>query len=84
MSILELPLPESLKRFVESQAAARGYASSSDYVVALLRALERRQAWEGLEPLVLEGLATPAREVTPQDWQSYREEIDRLEARQQP
>lgn len=84
MSIIELPLPDSLKQFVESQAAERGYASPSDYVVALLRALERRQAWEGLEPLALEGLATAKREMSPRDWQGFRAEIDRVEAQQRP
>jgi antitoxin ParD1/3/4 len=84
MTTLEINLPDDVKEFLEAEAAAKGFASASDYVAALLRALQRREAWDRLEPLVLEGLASPAREMTPNDWRSLRDRIDRIEAKQQP
>jgi antitoxin ParD1/3/4 len=72
MSTVELKLPDSLKEFLEGEVAAKGYKSASQYLAALLRALQRRRAWDNLEALALEGLATPAREMTRADWQRLR------------
>lgn len=80
MSTIELPVSESLKEFVETQAAAGGYSSASDYVTALLEAVRKRRAWDGIEPQVLEGLASPCREMTRDDWQQLHLRIDQIEA----
>ena len=36
MSTMNLTLPDSLKAFVESQAARKGYGSPNDYLEALI------------------------------------------------
>jgi putative addiction module CopG family antidote len=84
MPTIQLNLSDEVKEFLDAEATAKGFSSASDYVAALLRALQKREAWDRLEPLVLEGLASPAREMTATDWQSLRDRIDRIEAKQQP
>ena len=80
MSTLEVTLPESLKDFVVGQAAARGYGSPGEYIAALLQEIQKRQAWNNLESLVLDGLASPARVMTTADWEQLRDRIDHIEA----
>jgi antitoxin ParD1/3/4 len=75
MSTMELKLPDSVKDFLEGEVAAKGYKSASQYLTSLLRALQRRRAWDNLEALALEGLATPAREMTHADWQRLRARV---------
>jgi len=82
MAILQVTLPESLKAFVDTKAAAGGFPSPGDYLTALLTAIQKREAWDQLEPLVLQGLASPARAITPEDWHALHGEIDRIEAQQ--
>lgn len=80
MTTIQISLSDEVKAFLDAEAAAKGYSSGGDYVVALLRALQKRQVWDQIEPLVLEGLASPAREMTPADWQWLRDRIDRIES----
>ena len=80
MSTLELTLPDSLKDFLETQASATGYGSASEYIGALLRELQKRQAWDNLEAAALEGLSSPAQEMGAADWGQLREIIDRVES----
>src|SRR5262245_39246839 len=84
MTTLEINLPDEVKAFLDQEAAAKGFATTSDYVAALLLDLQKRETWDRLEPRVLEGLASPAREMTSADWQSLRDRIARIEAKQQP
>jgi antitoxin ParD1/3/4 len=76
MSTLQISLPDSLKEFVESQAARGGYASTGEYLEAVLRAVQKRQAWDNLESLILEGLESPTREMTAQDWLELHRKVD--------
>lgn len=52
MSTMNISLPQSLKSFVDEQVAARGYATSSEYLRELIR-MERDR--EQLRALLLEG-----------------------------
>jgi antitoxin ParD1/3/4 len=56
MDTLQLTLPEKLKAFIESEAAARGHPSAHDYVLAILKEAQKKRAWEKAEKLVIEGL----------------------------
>lgn len=56
MTTLNLTLPDSLKEFVEGQVSAGRYSSANDYIQALLREDQKRQAWQEVEALVMEGL----------------------------
>jgi antitoxin ParD1/3/4 len=52
MTTMNISLPEALKAFVDEQVAARGYASSSEYVRDLLR---REREHAALAALLREG-----------------------------
>lgn len=84
MAVLQVTLPESLREFIEAEVAAGSYASPSEYIEAILLEAQKRRAWESLEPLVLEGLASPAREMTAADWEELRRSIKPTKQRSQP
>jgi antitoxin ParD1/3/4 len=83
MTTLSLTLTDSLKEFVETQATAAGFASPSDYVEALLREAQKRQAWVKVEALIVEGMQTPARGMTSADWEQLRRDIEPFRPRLQ-
>jgi putative addiction module CopG family antidote len=55
---LNISLPEGLKAFVKERVAQAHYSTPSDYVRALIRADQKRQAKEKLDQLLLAGLET--------------------------
>ena len=56
MCTMNISLPEALKTFVDDQVSARGYRTSSEYVLELIRKDRDRQRLCGL---LLEGAASP-------------------------
>ena len=52
MSTMNISLPDSMKEFVEQQAAEKGYSTSSEYVRDLIRRDRERQQ---LRDLLMEG-----------------------------
>lgn len=48
MSTMNISLPETLKAYVDEQVAGRGYGTSSEYVRALIRKDQDRQALRSL------------------------------------
>lgn len=74
MTTMNISLPEEMKAFIESQMSAEGYASASEYLRALIRDAQKRQARQDLEVKLLEGLQDPAVEMTREDWDSIRRE----------
>jgi len=73
MSTLNISLPEVIKHFVEEQVHQGMYASASDYICALVRADQQRQAQDGLEAKLLEALDSgEATEMTTDDWVQIR------------
>lgn len=54
---MKISLPDSLKSFVDDEARARGYASSSEYVREPIRRDRDRQRLRGL---LLEGAESPS------------------------
>jgi Arc/MetJ-type ribon-helix-helix transcriptional regulator len=75
MSTLNIPLTENLKTFVESETAAGGHSSASEFVLALVKEAQKKRAWEKAEELVREGMRTPARPMTDEDWEKLHERI---------
>ena len=69
---MTISLPEPLKQFVEQQVSAGGYASAEEYIGALLEA-ERERA--RIEELILEGVESPATEMTAEDWEDIRRKV---------
>ena len=83
MSTMNLTLPESLRAFVESQAARKGFGSANDYVEALIREDQERAENQEIEGRLLEALqGAPATSVTAETWEAIRREgLRRLEAK---
>jgi antitoxin ParD1/3/4 len=83
MTSLNISLPEALRRFVDQQVASGGYGTASEYVRELLRrAQKEHEEQERLESLLLEALKSPAREMTPEEWDDIRREaLERLAVR---
>lgn len=73
MGTMNVSLPQSLKVFVEEQAAERGYGTTSEYVRELIRNDRDRQH---LRSLLLEGAASPPSEpADPSYFDALREGV---------
>ena len=72
---LNVSLPEGLKAFVKDRVAEGRYSTPSDYVRELIRSDQKRQAKERLDQLLLEGLETPAEEVSPEYLEDLRRDV---------
>ena len=77
MANLNVSLPQGMKDFVEKQVHKdEDYCSVSDYVRALIREDQKRQAEDKLEALLLTGLDSgDTEEMTPQDWADIRQAV---------
>jgi len=58
MTTLTISLPDSLKAFIDTQLATRGFGNVSEYVRSLLREAQAKEEAARLEALLLEGLAS--------------------------
>jgi antitoxin ParD1/3/4 len=58
MTTLTISLPDSLKAFIDSQLATKGYGNVSEYIRSLLRDAQAKEEDARLEALLLEGLAS--------------------------
>jgi antitoxin ParD1/3/4 len=74
MTTMNISLPDEMKTFVETQMAHEGYASASEYLRALIREAQKRQAKQELEAKLLEGLQGPAVVMDRDDWDSIKRE----------
>ena len=75
MTSMNISLPDEMKAFVEAQMNAQGYASASEYLRTLIRDAQMRQAKRELEAKLLEGLQSPASEMTDADRAALRQRI---------
>jgi antitoxin ParD1/3/4 len=66
MSTMNISLPDDMKSFVDEQVRINGFATTSEYMRALIR--ERKDAIERLRALVMEGMESgvsqPAEDVS--------------------
>jgi antitoxin ParD1/3/4 len=58
MTTVTISLPDSLKAFIDSQLANKGYGNVSEYFRSLLREAQAKEEDARLEALLLEGLAS--------------------------
>jgi antitoxin ParD1/3/4 len=58
MTTVTISLPDSLKAFIDSQLATKGYGNVSEYFRTLLRDAQAKEEEARLEALLLEGLAS--------------------------
>jgi antitoxin ParD1/3/4 len=75
MTTMNISLPDEMKAFIEAQVAKEGYASVSEYLRAVIRDVQKRQAKQELEAKLLEGLQSPASELTEADWSALRQRV---------
>ena len=83
MQTMNVSLPDAMKHFIDAQVATGGYSSTSEYVRALVRDEQQRQAKARLETLLLEALDSgDSTAMTKEDWDAIRQEgLARLRAR---
>jgi antitoxin ParD1/3/4 len=75
MPSVTVSLSEYLKRFVEGEVAAKGYASVSEYIGLLVQMAYLEKHRDRVEQLLLEGINSgPATPMTPQDWKDIQRE----------
>jgi antitoxin ParD1/3/4 len=58
MTTVTISLPDSLKAFIDTQVATKGYGNVSEYFRSLLREAQSKEEAARLEALLLEGLAS--------------------------
>jgi antitoxin ParD1/3/4 len=74
MSTMSLRVSDSLRAFVESQAARKGYGSPNDYLEALILEDRRKSEDDEVERKLLEALlGAPATPVTAETWEAIKE-----------
>jgi antitoxin ParD1/3/4 len=81
MTTVTVTLPESLSEFVARQVSEGGHASPEEFIRHLILEDQKRRARERVDALLLEGLQSPAREMTEGDWQELRRRVAEREAR---
>jgi Arc/MetJ-type ribon-helix-helix transcriptional regulator len=80
MAEITFELSKELKAFVESQAKIDGFATSGEFLVAMIRDLRKKKA----ESLIIEKMreaieSGPAEPMTREDWESIeREAFERI------
>lgn len=75
MTTMNISLPEEMKAFIEAQMGQEGYASASEYLRALIREAQKRQARKALDAKLLEAVESgPATPMTKDDWAALRQE----------
>ena len=84
MSSLTITLPESMKAFIEEQAARDGYDSPDAYIRALVREAQADIGDEEVETKLIEAFESgPATPMTAEDWDAIRGEVHRRHAARQ-
>ena len=58
MTTVTIPLPESLRVFIDRQIATKGYGNVSEYFCSLLRDAQKEEEDARVEALLLDGLAS--------------------------
>jgi antitoxin ParD1/3/4 len=73
---MNISVPDEMKAFVEAQMVQEGYASASEYLRALIRDAQKRQAKRELEAKFREVLESgPATPMTQEDWQQLERNV---------
>lgn len=85
MATMNISLPDQMKAFVETEVAAGGFSTASEYFRELIRNAQRRKDEAQLESLLLEGLRSgDASPMTAEDWADIRRQVRERLAQRQP
>ena len=68
-------LPRAQKDYLQHQAIETGCSTPSEYIRRLLHADQRVRAQEQLEKQLLEGLTSPAKQMTSEDWVDLKKQV---------
>jgi len=72
LTSMTVSLPVTQKDYVKDQAITSGCSTPSEYIRRLIHADQRAREREELERRILEGLDSPAREMTGEAWGELR------------
>ena len=72
LTSMTVSLPVTQKEYVKAQATTSGCSTPSEYIRRLIHADQRARELEELERKILEGLGSPTREMTSDEWQDLR------------
>lgn len=75
LTSMTVSLPASQKDYVREQAAVTGCSTPSEYIRRLIHADQKAREQEELELKILEGLDSPAREMTGKAWSALRQSL---------
>ena len=75
LTSMTVSLPSSQKDYVRDQAAATGCSTPSEYIRRLIHADQKAHEQEALELKILEGLNSPAREMSIKEWSKLRQSL---------
>lgn len=75
LTSMTVSLPSTQKDYVREQSAATGCSTPSEYIRRLINADQKAHAQEALEIKILEGLDSPAREMTGKEWSKLRQTL---------
>ncbi len=82
MAIVNVSLPDQMKRYIQERVSEGGYSTTSEYFRDLIREDQKRRAEEHLETLLLQGLESPASEWTKEDMENVKKVVrERLAAK---
>lgn len=71
---LNLPLPDAIEKFIDEQAASKGYSNSVEYILFLIHQEQARV--NRIESLLLAGLDSGSSiEVTEDWWEQKRTQL---------
>ena len=72
---MHISLPDSMKNYIKERMREESYDNSSDYFRSLVREEQKRREEKKLEQMLLHGIASGSRELTPEDWNTLKQEI---------
>lgn len=75
LTSMTVSLPSVQKDYVREKAAATGCSTPSEYIRRLIHADQKAHAQESLELKLLEGLNSPARDMTDAEWTKLRQTV---------
>jgi antitoxin ParD1/3/4 len=76
MTTMNVSLPDEMRAFIEAQVSSGGYASASEFVRALVRERQKREAKRELEAKLREALMDgPAEPMTREDWDDLERRV---------
>lgn len=75
LTSMTVSLPSTQKDYVRKQASATGCSTPSEYIRRLIHADQKAHEQQDLELEILNGLASPAREMTGKEWSKLRQTL---------